>query len=70
MKTGMALRHQTTQKLKLLVFHYAVFLVYAAEREYSAGLCGVNVAMWLIDTSLLVIAVMDTGAFLYDIDVL
>lgn len=40
METGVALRHQATQLLELLVFHYAAFLVYATEREYSAGLCG------------------------------
>lgn len=39
MEAGVALRHQVTQLLELLVFHYAAFLVYATEREHSACLC-------------------------------
>lgn len=52
MKTGVALRHQATQLLKLFVFHYTAFLVYATEREHSAGLCTVKAAVQLIETNL------------------
>lgn len=54
--------------LKLLVFHYAAFLVYIAEREHSAGLCGVKAAVQLIEASLLATRDNEPLAFQRDDD--
>jgi len=63
METSVALRHQAAEVLKLLVFLYATLVVYAAEREHSAGFCGVKATAQLIDVNLLATAISNAALF-------